>query len=619
MNVLTHWTEQDLTQQARKGRLAPAFDVDDTLQTIGDLIDGDQHPIVTGASGVGKTAVVHELVRRVHAGTGPQRLAGRRILQISLRKRICTMEHRHEIYNELQKLIDALRKMKRPPALFVRDMDLVEQLDLEGPFATLACLDDLPIIGEGTDVAINAMFECEPSLQHRFTPVHLDEPQFERARRILRGWSQHQLRTRDVRFSASAIEQAVALSHRFLTRTRFPRKAIDLLEQAAVCAGSGQKVSAEQVIERLSTRYRIPRVLVDPSQPLDLERVRSRFASAVVGQPRAVDSIVDTISVLKAGLTDLRRPLAALLFVGPTGVGKTLVAQLLAETLFGRRDRLIRINMADHSSAGAATELFGAPAGQTAAARRGLLADRLAGHAIGVLLLDEFEKAHTDVHDRFLQLIDEGEFIDGDGETVSCRSTAIVATSNAGYGYSEPQRFGFTGPRELDVAHGTVPALERYFRYELLNRFDRVVHFAPLSRSDVRQITLGELRRLQGRIGLSQRSLGLEIHRQALDWLVQRGFDPHRGARFVRRAIEQHATTAIARTLSLRYPEAGSRIRLQLCGDKLVARIVPRHTSVATVQSPEPAVRSPKQVRLQASQRLVARERSRELVSAGSL
>ncbi len=571
MSIFKNWLELNLTRAARAGKLERAVEVDDALQELANTIDAGLNAIVVGESGVGKTTLVHELVARATQGRGSLRLRGRVVLQISLRRRLSGLAQRYEIYGEVQKLFDGIRNLRSPPVVFIRDVDLAYSFDLEDQLAGLACASEVILIGEGSEQTVSALLEQETALQHRFGIVRVQEPDWDRATRIVNGWA---LRQKGKEFSALAVEQAVALSHRFLTRSKLPRKAIDLLKHASADTNAKTPVTAAAVIKRLSAQYRIPRVLVDPDVPLDLTKLKHSLAKSVVGQQEAVAAVVDTIGVIKAGLTDQRRPLAAMLFTGPTGVGKTLIAQTIATRLFGRRDRLIRVNMADYKSEADALLLFGVPGDGNTALRRGQLTSRMAGHSLGVLLLDEFEKSHPAVHDRFLQLMDEGEFINGAEERVSCRSFIIIVTTNAGHAHGEVTAVGFRPG--LNGPQSPVDELATHFRYELLNRFDRVVRFRSLTEDDAREIVIAELRQLQSRIGLRQQGLTLEVDRHAVDLLVRRGYDAHCGARYLRRTIEQEVTTAIARLLVFGRPPENARVRIVACGTTIGAMFAER-------------------------------------------
>lgn len=571
MSIFKNWLELDVTRAACKGKLERAIEIDDALQELINTIDAGLNAVVVGESGVGKTALVYELVARSLEGRGARRLKNRKVLQISLGRRLSTLERRHEIHAEVQKLCNAVRELRHPPVLFIRDFRLMYDLDLEDELTSLACLSDVILIGEASEDGISELFEYQATLRHRFGTICLLEPDLDRATRIVRGWAKRQ---EEAAFSDDAIEQAVALSHRFLVRSMLPRKAIDLLKHASADLEAGAEVTSHAVVRRLSSQYRIPRVLVDPSVKLDLDELERSLSQSVIGQREAVTAVVDTIAIIKAGLMDVRRPLAAMMFAGPTGVGKTLIAQTIATKLFGLRDRLIRFNMADYQSESDAQLLFGNPEQKERALKHGQLTIRMAGHSLGVLLLDEFEKCHPSVHDRFLQLMDEGQFVNGAGQRVSCRSFIIIVTTNAGHARDDVKDLGFRAG-DTEKRDG-IDELAMRFRFELLNRFDRIVQFRILTKSDAREIVIAELRRLQSRMGLRQFGLTIEVERRVIDLLVARGYDSRCGARNLRRTIEREVSAVIARLLVRGCPTRNTRVRVALREGTIRAEFVKR-------------------------------------------
>jgi ATP-dependent Clp protease ATP-binding subunit ClpC len=575
--TIRRWMERDLTEDAARGRLPPAFEVDDIRETVAELLTAGRVPVLTGESGVGKTAVVYELVRRAHAGEGPHPLRGKRVLQFSFQHRASALkEPEKQLRPEVQQLIEALLESADEVVPFFRDFHFGYMFDLEPQMEMLATRFPGAILAEGIRATVQAMFENTPGLEQRYMILQVDEPVPDRMRRILDRWGEDQSVRRGMRFEQAALEQSLHLTHRFLARNRLPRSALDLLAQVSTLVGDRRVVTAADVNDRFCTVHRTPRALVDPSLPLDLGALETKFASQVLGQPEAVKSVVNMIGLIKAGLSDMRRPFGAFMFVGPTGVGKTHVAQLLAEYLFGSRDRMIRFNLADCPNENSGDMLFGNPTAYTLYERRGLLSQRILGHPFAVLLLDEFEKAHGKVHDRFLQLIDEGSYQNGAGERVSCRSMIIIATSNAGAELYRGRTLGF-GPtlRGPEDTQELQRRLEAHFRFELLNRFDQIVHFHALSRDDIRQIALRELEQIRNRAGIKQRGVELEVDEVVLDWLAVHGYEPDYGARFLRRTIERHVTTALAETIVRERPSPGAKIALTVRHNRIVARLIP--------------------------------------------
>jgi ATP-dependent Clp protease ATP-binding subunit ClpC len=563
--VLARWIEKDLTAST----LAPAYEIEDLVHRATGILQAGRGIMLLGPPGVGKTALLHELVRRAVRGDNIPALSGRRVVQISIKRCLSGFKKpAEEIGPAFQELVIALVATKGTVIPFFRDAHLAYRFDLESQFASLANQLPVPVIVEGEDRIMRSIVEYESSLAESFVQLPIEEPNYDVVRRIIDKWGQAHPRA----FDDNALETSMALCHRFLARGCFPRKVIQFLDNTAATVPENEVVDESGVLDHFCRTHRVPRHLVDPQIPLDLSATDRTFREQVLGQGDAVSAVIQMIALIKAGLSDVRRPFGVFMFVGPTGVGKTHLAQLLAEYLFGSRERLIRINMADYQTVADAPTLFGNPEHHNPVARRGVLTSRVAGHPFAVLLFDELEKAHKIVIDRFLQLMDEGQFINGAGETVSCRSTIVIATSNAGAAAYGGRMVGFSGAeapaelrRRIDVT------LEDTFRIEFLNRFDHVVHFKPLERSHIRDIARRELGLLRKRQGLTRLGLHLEVDESVLDWLTAHGYDPRHGARFLRRAMERSATTAVAQCLVRQMPKRGSSIRLKVRGGSIVA------------------------------------------------
>jgi ATP-dependent Clp protease ATP-binding subunit ClpA len=569
--ILPLWLDRDASAAADAGEIGPAFEIDDVIERITEVLASRMHPLVIGDPGVGKTAALLELVRRARTGDGPAALRERRVLALSFRRRLAAMKQGEPFGQIFQTLADALCARGDVVPYFV-DLHAVSHCFVAPQLTQLATRLGAPVLCEGEATAVRSMLEDEPAIEQHFVTLPVDEPDLDRTLRILR-------RHRDATAGGAgldddALETAMLLAHRFLPRGRQPRKSFDLVHQVASVAGKRGTVGAEQVIERFQQAYRVPRFLIDPRERLDLDALARELGTRLLGQPQAVQAVVRTIGAIKAGLSDPRRPFGVFLFVGPTGVGKTHLAQLLAERLFGGRDRLVRVNMADFPAPGDAGTLFGQQYGDLAT-RRGLLTRRLLGHPFAVVLFDEFEKAAPVVHDRFFQLVDEGELVNGAGETISCRANIFIATSNAGTEVYYARSIGFSAGTDLaELEHALERRLHQTFRVEFLNRFDQIVHFHPLGRGDIRTIALREVEELGERVGVRRRGLRLEVDEELLDWLTAHGHDPLHGARFLRRAIERHVTTALARTIVQSDPERGSKVALRVRGGRVVASVV---------------------------------------------
>lgn len=599
--VLDQWLERDLS--AELDRLPRAFGVESAVDDLAGILTSGRNVLLVGEAGVGKTALVYELIWALartdfpavgsltpgtsgadNDATGDglgRRLGTTRVVQLSVALRLSRLKRQNQIFEALANLMDALPRLEQPVIPFFRDGDLIYQLALAAQLETFCLRLTRPMIVEGRPGPMNAMLENYEQLEQHLVVVPVEEPDVERTTTCLTHWASAR---KLPPVHAEAVEEAVYLTHRFLARARLPRKAIDLLTNTPA---GGDQVTADDVIERFCRVHHTPRWLVDPKLPLDIDALEERLRYALLGQDDAVSAALSAIALIKAGLSDMRRPFAVFLFVGPTGVGKTHLGKILAHELFGGAERMVRINMGDFASPRGPDALFGDPEHHLPANRRGVLTQRLMGRPFGVLLLDEFEKAHQTIHERMLPLIDEGEFVNGAGEKISCRSSLIIATSNAGAEVYRESALGFTTPADPDTKREELDRrIKETFRFELLNRFDRVVHFTPLTREEIRELAQRELASLQHRPGLRRRGARVQVEEAVIDWLADYGYDARYGARFLKRTIEREVTTSIADALARPSDPGQSTLELDVRRNRIRARFAPAPVSRSSPLSP---------------------------------
>lgn len=556
--------DRDLTALVRSGKLPTAFGVDEAVTELLALIGrGDKHPLLAGDPGVGKTALVQEAARRIVEGKVEPALNGARVVELSIATVIAREGRRApETIDEL------FEHLARTPGTIIYVRDLAVGID--GPIMPVMIralrAGGVRFILESDLRHGHELLRSDEALAERVHLLVIQEPNPEQVRWILSRVAEDLEIEHALPIDPETYEMAHRLAAKFLLAQRMPRKAIELLrETTAEAAASGrERVRPRDVLTRFCSATRLPRFVVDDAVPLDLDQTARFFSDRILGQHEAVGAVLRSVALLKAGLNDPRRPLGVFLFAGPTGVGKTHLAKLLAEYLFGSADRLVRVNMADYAHEGAETIPFGAPWGTTFEQKRGELTRLLDGKVFAVLLLDEFEKAHRGVHDRFLQLFDEGQFINAAGETVQCANTLIVATSNVGAEvYREPP-IGFSGTRtQVELLSEVDRRIAEVFRPEFLNRFDAVCHFHPLTRTEIRKIAQREVGRVIEREGIRARGLDVEVAPEVVDLLVERGYSPHFGARFLKREIEKTLTSALAVEIVRRPLPPGTPVRVE--------------------------------------------------------
>jgi ATP-dependent Clp protease ATP-binding subunit ClpA len=533
---------------------SPVVGLQDPLDQVLRALQGRfaQSVLVVGPSGCGKSALVEEFgrARRKHKD-----LASRAVWETTASRLLEALSGDAGWQKNLATLCRDLREEEG--ILYVRNLsDLFEVGQYVGNETSIAealrpSLErgEITLLTECTPEQAARLEVRAPSMLETFRRVRIEEPQEPLLSKIVLARAEAAGSEHGVRVAPASVEEALRLQRRFMPYSGFPGRTVRFLESLILLRKKEEKgaVTREDVIRRFCEESGMPEHLVDPSVPFPLADLEKHFRSNLFGQDEAVGLLVDILASVMTGLARPGKPIASLLFTGPTGVGKTEAARLLAEAVFTDRGRMARFDMSEFADPAAVLRLAGDAAGRG----EGLLAGAVRREPFSVLLLDEIEKAHPSVFDLLLQVLGEGRLTDGRGRLTDFCSTLVVMTSNLGAQEAPKGPAGFApeGDRRGFAEH-FLRAAESHFRPEFYNRIDRVVPFSPLDRATVRRIVDREIAMVLARPGLSRRNLGIEIDAAAREVLGEKGYDPRYGARYLQRAIREGLVIPLSRELN---------------------------------------------------------------------
>ena len=549
----------DLTQLARDGKVDPVIGRDREIDRVIQILSRRKknNPILIGEAGVGKSAIVKGLALRIARGEVPATIAGKRIFSLDVSALVAGTKFRGEFEERMQQLLDLLRR-SRDTIVFIDEIHTIVgagstqgSLDTANILKPALARGELQTIGATTLDEYRTDIESDTALERRFQRVLVEPTTPEQTLGILRRIAPDYERHHRVRYSDEALRACVELTGRYVTGRCFPDKAIDALDEAGSRAHLQRDAATatveigEGLVRRVvSDMTGIPAERVSEDEASRLRSLRDHLARRVVGQQEAVERIARTIRRSRAGLQDENRPIGVFLFVGPTGVGKTLLAKEVSKWLFDEHRGLIRIDMSEYAEKHNVARLIGPPPGYVGYGEGGQLTEAVRRQPYAVVLLDEIEKAHPEVFNTLLQLFDEGRLTDGSGRTVDFRNTILIMTSNVGSREvaRKPLRVGYATPSK-GAAPDTAPdgeyrrALERVFAPEFLNRIDDIVIFRTLDAGDVVRIIDLELQGLftrTGRLGYK-----IKVTEGAKRRLASMGYEARYGVRSLRRTLAE--------------------------------------------------------------------------------
>lgn len=596
----------NLTQLAKDGKIDPVIGRDKETAQVIEILNRrtKNNPVLIGEAGVGKTAVVEGLAERIVEGNVPEKLTNKQIIRLDVVSLVQGTGIRGQFEQRMQQLMKEVQS-NPDIILFIDEIhEIMGAGNAEGGMDAGNVLK--PALARGDFQLIGATtlneyrdIEKDQALARRFQPVTVDEPSADEAIKILQGIQKKYEDYHHVHYTDDAIEAAVRLSDRYIQDRYLPDKSIDLLDEAGSrknltinvadpkaidekiqaaeqqkqaalkqedyekaayyrdqvsklekskesAANADQNQSAEVTVKDMQDiveeKTAIPVGELQAKEQHQLKSLASDLEKHVIGQNEAVDKVARAIRRNRIGLNGTGRPIGSFLFVGPTGVGKTELAKQLANELFGSQEAMIRFDMSEYMEPHSISKLIGSPPGYVGYEEAGQLTEQVRRHPYTLVLLDEIEKAHPDVMNMFLQILDDGRLTDSQGRTVSFKDTLIIMTSNAGTGDAEAN-VGFGAAAE-GTTHSVLGNLTNYFKPEFLNRFDDIIEFNALSKENLMHIV--DLMIDDVNTMLAGQGLHIHVTEPVEDQLVTKGYNPAMGARPLRRVIQEEIEDRIA-------------------------------------------------------------------------
>lgn len=595
----------DLTALAKKGKIDPVIGRDREIARVIEILNRrtKNNPVLIGEAGVGKTAIVEGLAQDIVDGSVPAKLQNKRIISLNMVSMVQGTGIRGQFEQRMQQLVKELQSQP-DIILFIDEIhEIVGAGNSEGGMDAgniikpALARGELQLVG-ATTIKEFREIEKDSALARRFQPVEVKEPSIDETIKILKGIQKRYEDYHHVKYTDDAIEAAVKLSARYIQDRFLPDKAIDLLDEA----GSRMNltipyIDKEKIQERIDAAEKLKQDAlknedyekaayyrdqiekyeklkdqnVDPDKtptitakvmdkiveektniPVgdiqaqeenQLANLASDLKAKVIGQDEAVDKVARAIRRNRIGFNKSGRPIGSFLFVGPTGVGKTELAKQLALKMFGSEDAMIRFDMSEFMEQYSVSKLIGSAPGYVGYEEAGQLTERVRHNPYSLILLDEVEKAHPDVLNLFLQILDDGRLTDSQGRTVSFKDTIIIMTSNAGQGIKTAS-VGFAAENNKNEAEETRKVMSQYFKPEFLNRFDDIIQFHPLTKGNLLQIVNLLLDKTNAMV--SDQGLHITVTDAAKNKLVEEGYDPEMGARPLRRVIQEEIEDKVA-------------------------------------------------------------------------
>jgi ATP-dependent Clp protease ATP-binding subunit ClpA len=566
----------DLNAKARDGRIDPLIgrqaEVERSIQIL--CRRTKNNPLLVGDPGVGKTAIAEGLARKIVKGEVPDVLKNATIYSLDMGALLAGTRYRGDFEERLKQVVKELEQHD-DAVLFIDEIHTVigagatsgGAMDASNLLKPALASGSLRCMGSTTYKEYRQHFEKDRALARRFQKIDVNEPTVDDTIRILKGLKTSYEGHHKLRYTDAAIRTAVELSARYMTDRKLPDKAIDVIDEAGASQmllpeSKRKKVIGQKEVEAVIARMaRIPAKSVSKSDTEALRELQADLNRVVFGQEAAIEQVSAAMKLARAGLRDPQKPIGAFLFSGPTGVGKTEVAKQLASTL---GIEMLRFDMSEYMERHTVSRLIGAPPGYVGHDQGGLLTDAVDQHPHAVVLLDEIEKAHPDVYNILLQVMDNGQLTDAVGKKVDFRNVILIMTTNAGAADNARAAIGFGRGK---VEGEDEKAIQRLFAPEFRNRLDAIVAFKALDAETIRSVVTKFVLQLEAQ--LADRNITIELTDEANDWLAKNGFDELYGARPLARVIQEHIKKPLADDILFGRLTRGGHVKVELKDGKI--------------------------------------------------
>ena len=570
----------DLNAKAAEGNIDPLIGRDEEVERCVQVLcrRRKNNPLLVGDPGVGKTAIAEGLARKVIGGDTPEVLSKTTIYSLDMGALLAGTRYRGDFEERLKAVVNELEA--HPDAvLFIDEIHTVigagatsgGAMDASNLLKPALQGGKLRTMGSTTYKEYRQHFEKDRALSRRFQKIDVKEPSVDDTIKILRGIKGYFEDHHNIKYTAEAIKSAVELSSRYITDRKLPDKAIDVIDEAGaaqhlVVESKRRKTIGIKEIEAVVAKIaRIPPKNVSKDDAAVLKDLEPALKRVVFGQDAAIEALSSAIKLARAGLREPEKPIGSYLFAGPTGVGKTEVAKQLSDVL---GVEMLRFDMSEYMEKHAVSRLIGAPPGYVGFDQGGQLTDGVDQHPHCVLLLDEIEKAHPDVYNILLQIMDHGTLTDHNGRSVDFRNVILIMTSNAGAADMAKAAIGFG--RDRREGEDTA-AIERMFTPEFRNRLDAVISFAPLPKETILQVVEKFVLQLEAQ--LMDRHVSIELSKAAAEWLADKGYDEKMGARPLARVIQEHIKKPLAEELLFGKLAKGGLVKVAVHKGELVLKL----------------------------------------------